>query len=71
MIFAPRSFPHRFPSVMVCLMRVLIADDDRRLGSILVKGMATGSIFADLVSSGREAIQRRARRSADPDPLDT
>jgi two-component system OmpR family response regulator len=58
MIFAPRSFPHRFPSVMVCLMRVLIADDDRRLGSILVKGMATGSIFADLVSSGREAIQR-------------
>jgi two-component system OmpR family response regulator len=39
-------------------MRVLIADDDQRLGSILVKGMATGSIFADHVSSGREAIER-------------
>jgi two-component system OmpR family response regulator len=39
-------------------MRVLIADDDRRLGPVLVKGMATDSISADLVSSGREAIVR-------------
>jgi two-component system OmpR family response regulator len=39
-------------------MRVLIADDDRRLGSILVRGMATDAITADLVCTGREAIVR-------------
>ena len=39
-------------------MRVLIADGDRHLGSVLVKGLATGSILADHVSSGREAIER-------------
>jgi two-component system, OmpR family, response regulator len=39
-------------------MRVLIADDDRRLGPVLVRGMAGDSIAADLVDSGREAIQR-------------
>jgi two-component system OmpR family response regulator len=39
-------------------MRVLIADDDRRLGPLLVRGMATDSICADLVSSGQEAIDR-------------
>ena len=37
---------------------MLIADDDRRLGPVLVRGMATDSISADLVSSGREAIDR-------------
>ena len=39
-------------------MRVLIADDDRRLGPVLVRGLAGDSITADLVSSGREAIVR-------------
>ena len=39
-------------------MRVLIADDDQRLGHVLVRGMATDSISADLVSSGAEAIVR-------------
>lgn len=39
-------------------MRVLIVEDDRKLGTILVRGMATDSISADLVTSGREAIVR-------------
>jgi two-component system, OmpR family, response regulator len=39
-------------------MRVLIADDDQRLGPVLVRGMAGDSINADLVASGREAISR-------------
>jgi two-component system OmpR family response regulator len=39
-------------------MRVLIADDDQRLGALLVRGMASDSICADLVSSGQEAIVR-------------
>ena len=39
-------------------MRVLIADDDQRLGPLLVRGMASDSISADLVSSGQEAIVR-------------
>src|SRR5579875_2954936 len=39
-------------------MRVLIADDDQRLGQVLVRGMASDSISADLVASGREAIVR-------------
>jgi two-component system OmpR family response regulator len=39
-------------------MRVLIADDDQRLGALLVRGMASDSISADLVSSGQEAIVR-------------
>jgi two-component system OmpR family response regulator len=39
-------------------MRVLIADDDVRLGPVLVRGMAGGAITADLVSSGREALHR-------------
>ena len=43
---------HRAP------MRVLIADDDTRLGPILVSGLAGDGINADLVSSGREAIVR-------------
>ena len=39
-------------------MRVLIVEDDHKLGPILVRGMATDAIAADLVSSGREAIIR-------------
>lgn len=39
-------------------MRVLIADDDQRLGQVLVRGMASDSISADLVASGAEAIVR-------------
>jgi two-component system OmpR family response regulator len=39
-------------------MRVLIADDDVRLGPVLVRGMAGGAIRADLVCSGREALHR-------------
>ena len=39
-------------------MRVLIVEDDANLGSILVRGMATNLICADLVSSGQEAIIR-------------
>jgi two-component system OmpR family response regulator len=39
-------------------MRILIADDNPKLGTILVRGMATGAITADLVRTGRDAIQR-------------
>ena len=39
-------------------MKVLIADNDRRLGPVLVDGLASGEIAADLVASGREAIAR-------------
>jgi two-component system OmpR family response regulator len=39
-------------------MRVLIVEDDRKLGPVLVRGFATDSIAADLVSTGREAIVR-------------
>jgi two-component system OmpR family response regulator len=39
-------------------MRVLIADNDQRLGPVLVRGLATGSVTADLVSSGQEAVAR-------------
>ena len=39
-------------------MRILIVEDDHKLGSILVRGMATDAISADLVSSAREAIVR-------------
>ena len=39
-------------------MRVLIADDDRRLGTILVRGLAGDAIAADLVHTGQEAIVR-------------
>jgi two-component system OmpR family response regulator len=44
-------------------MRVLIADDDRRLGTILVRGMASDAIAADLVSTGHEAIVRATATS--------
>ena len=39
-------------------MRVLVVEDDRKLGPVLVRGFATDSIVADLVSTGREAIVR-------------
>ena len=39
-------------------MRVLIADDDRRLGPLLVRSLAGDAISAELVASGREAIAR-------------
>jgi two-component system, OmpR family, response regulator len=39
-------------------MRVLVVEDDLKLGSVLVRGFATDSIAADLVTTGREAIVR-------------
>jgi DNA-binding response OmpR family regulator len=41
-------------------MRVLVVDDDRKLGPVLVRGFATDSIAADLVTTRcvREKIDR-------------
>ena len=39
-------------------MRVLIVEDDRQLGPILVNGLASGAVDGDLVGTGVEAIQR-------------
>jgi len=39
-------------------MRVLVVEDDRKLGTVLVRGFATDSIAADLVTTGRDAIVR-------------
>jgi two-component system OmpR family response regulator len=39
-------------------MRVLLVEDDRKLGPVLVRGFATDSIAADLVTSGQHAIVR-------------
>ncbi|MFZ0043804.1 MAG: response regulator transcription factor [Solirubrobacteraceae bacterium] len=39
-------------------MRVLVVEDDHKLGPVLVRGFATDSIAADLVTTGREAIVR-------------
>jgi two-component system, OmpR family, response regulator len=39
-------------------MRVLIVEDDRKLGPVLVRGFATDAIAADLVTTGGEAIVR-------------
>ncbi|MFZ0088740.1 MAG: response regulator transcription factor [Solirubrobacteraceae bacterium] len=39
-------------------MRVLVVEDDRKLGPVLVRGFATDSIVADLVTTGRDAIVR-------------
>ena len=44
-------------------MRILIADDDRRLGPILVRGLAGDAIAADLVHTGQEAIVRATATS--------
>ena len=39
-------------------MRVLIVEDDPKLGPVLVRGLATDAIAADLVTTGREALVR-------------
>ena len=39
-------------------MRVLVVEDDPKLGPVLVRGLATDAIAADLVTTGREAIVR-------------
>ena len=39
-------------------MRVLVVEDDPKLGPVLVRGLATDAIAADLVTTGREAIIR-------------
>ena len=39
-------------------MRVLIVEDDPKLGPVLVRGLATDAIAADLVTTGSEAIIR-------------
>src|ERR1700684_292287 len=45
-------------SVNLVGMRILVVEDDRKLGPVLVRGFATDSIVADLVSTGRDAIVR-------------
>jgi two-component system, OmpR family, response regulator len=39
-------------------VRILIVEDDRKLGPVLVRGFATDSIAADLVGTGEQAIVR-------------
>jgi two-component system, OmpR family, response regulator len=39
-------------------MRILVVEDDRKLGPVLVRGFATDSIAADLVATGQDAIVR-------------
>jgi two-component system, OmpR family, response regulator len=39
-------------------MRVLVVEDDPKLGPVLVRGFATDSIAADLVTTGQDAIVR-------------
>src|ERR1700721_1193366 len=39
-------------------MRILVVEDDRKLGPVLVRGFATDSIAADLVTTGHDAIVR-------------
>jgi two-component system OmpR family response regulator len=45
-------------SVNLVAMRILVVEDDRKLGPVLVRGFATDSIAADLVTNGQEAIVR-------------
>jgi two-component system, OmpR family, response regulator len=45
-------------SVTLVGMRILVVEDDRKLGPVLVRGFATDSIAADLVTNGRDAIVR-------------
>jgi two-component system, OmpR family, response regulator len=40
------------------VMRVLVVEDDQKLGSVLVRGLATDGIVADLVTLGRDALVR-------------
>jgi two-component system, OmpR family, response regulator len=39
-------------------VRVLVVEDDQKLGSVLVRGFATDGIVADVVSRGRDALVR-------------
>src|SRR5690242_20215437 len=39
-------------------MRVLVVEDDPKLGPVLVRGLATDAIAADLVTTGSQAIVR-------------
>jgi two-component system OmpR family response regulator len=39
-------------------MRVLVVEDDPKLGPVLVRGLATDAIAADLVTTGKQAIVR-------------
>jgi two-component system OmpR family response regulator len=39
-------------------MRILVVEDDRKLGPVLVRGFATDAIAADLVTTGSDAIVR-------------
>jgi two-component system OmpR family response regulator len=39
-------------------MRILVVEDDRKLGPVLVRGFATDAIAADLVTTGGEAVVR-------------
>ncbi len=39
-------------------MRILIVEDDHKLGPVLVRGFATDAIVADLVTTGQEALVR-------------
>jgi two-component system, OmpR family, response regulator len=39
-------------------MRVLVVEDDEKLGSVLVRGFATDGIVADVVGLGRDAVVR-------------
>jgi two-component system, OmpR family, response regulator len=39
-------------------MRVLVVEDDHKLGPVLVRGFATDSIAADLVTTGTDALVR-------------
>jgi len=39
-------------------VRVLVVEDDQKLGSVLARGFATDGIVADVVSRGRDALVR-------------
>jgi two-component system OmpR family response regulator len=43
---------------MLRVVRVLVVEDDEKLGSVLVRGFATDGIVADLVTRGRDALVR-------------
>jgi two-component system OmpR family response regulator len=39
-------------------VRVLVVEDDQKLGPVLVRGLATDAIVADLVTTGKQALVR-------------
>jgi CheY-like chemotaxis protein len=47
-----------FSCSTLSVMRVLVVEDDLKLGRVLVRGLATDSITADLLTTGIEAITR-------------